>query len=44
MTITEFHGVDSVDEARIIEVGTPEHFLQNPESERTRRFLDQILH
>jgi aspartate/glutamate/glutamine transport system ATP-binding protein len=33
-----------MDEGRIIEVGTPEHFFQNPENERTRRFLNQILH
>jgi ABC-type polar amino acid transport system ATPase subunit len=33
-----------MDEGRIIEVGTPEHFFQNPENERTKRFLDQILH
>ena len=37
-------GIDfSVDEGRIIEVGTPEHFFQNPRNERTKRFLDQIL-
>jgi polar amino acid transport system ATP-binding protein len=34
----------SVDEGRIIEVDTPEHFFQNPQNERTMRFLDQILH
>ena len=33
-----------MDEGRIVEVGTPEHFFQNPENERTKRFLDQILH
>jgi putative glutamine transport system ATP-binding protein len=33
-----------MDEGRIIEVGTPEHFFKNPENERTKRFLDQILH
>jgi ABC-type dipeptide/oligopeptide/nickel transport system ATPase component len=33
-----------VDEGRIIEVGTPEQFFQNPRNERTKRFLDQILH
>jgi ABC-type polar amino acid transport system ATPase subunit len=33
-----------MDEGRIIEVGTPEHFFQNPQNERTKRFLDQILH
>ena len=33
-----------MDEGRIIEVGTPEHFFQNPQNERTKRFLNQILH
>ena len=33
-----------MDEGRIIEVGTPEHFFQNPRIEPTKRFLDQILH
>ncbi len=33
-----------MDEGRIVEVGTPEHFFQNPENERTKRFLAQILH
>jgi ABC-type polar amino acid transport system ATPase subunit len=33
-----------IEEGRIIEVGTPEHFFQNPQNERTKRFLDQILH
>ena len=33
-----------MDEGRIAEVGTPEHFFQNPENERTKRFLNQILH
>ena len=33
-----------MDEGRIIEVGTPEHFFHNPQNERTKRFLDQILH
>jgi putative glutamine transport system ATP-binding protein len=33
-----------MDEGRIIEVGTPEHFFKNPENERTKRFLSQILH
>jgi aspartate/glutamate/glutamine transport system ATP-binding protein len=32
-----------MDEGRIIEVGPPEHFFQNPENERTKRFLDRIL-
>ena len=38
------HRVIFMDEGRIVEVGTPEHFFQNPENERTKRFLDQILH
>ena len=29
---------------RIVEVGTPQHFFENPENERTKRFLNQILH
>jgi putative glutamine transport system ATP-binding protein len=33
-----------MDEGRIVEVGTPEHFFQNPQNERTKRFLAQILH
>ncbi|TCJ20109.1 amino acid ABC transporter ATP-binding protein [Rubrobacter taiwanensis] len=33
-----------MDEGRIIEVGSPEHFFRNPENERTRRFLSRILH
>lgn len=32
-----------MDEERIIEVGTPEHFFQNPQRARTKRFLAQIL-
>jgi aspartate/glutamate/glutamine transport system ATP-binding protein len=33
-----------MDEGCIVEVGTLEHFFQNPQNERTKRFLDQILH
>jgi ABC-type polar amino acid transport system ATPase subunit len=33
-----------MDEGRIVEVGTPEHFFENPQHERTKRFLNQILH
>ncbi|MBA3792343.1 MAG: amino acid ABC transporter ATP-binding protein [Rubrobacter sp.] len=33
-----------MDEGRIVEVGPPEHFFQNPKHERTKRFLSQILH
>jgi aspartate/glutamate/glutamine transport system ATP-binding protein len=32
-----------MDEGRIVEVGPPEHFFENPENERTRRFLSRIL-
>jgi polar amino acid transport system ATP-binding protein len=32
-----------MDEGRIIEEGTPEHFFKNPTHERTKQFLSQIL-
>ncbi|MFW5748109.1 MAG: amino acid ABC transporter ATP-binding protein [Chloroflexota bacterium] len=32
-----------MDSGRIVEVGTPEHFFQNPQHERTKLFLSQIL-
>jgi ABC-type polar amino acid transport system ATPase subunit len=32
-----------MDEGRIVEVGTPEHFFQNPENDPPSAF-DQILH
>lgn len=32
-----------MDEGKIVEVGTPEHFFENPEHERTKLFLSQIL-
>jgi polar amino acid transport system ATP-binding protein len=32
-----------MDHGRIIEVGTPEHFFKNPQQERTKLFLSQIL-
>jgi polar amino acid transport system ATP-binding protein len=32
-----------MDEGRIIEEGTPEHFFQNPREERTKQFLSAIL-
>ncbi|WP_320169992.1 amino acid ABC transporter ATP-binding protein [Maridesulfovibrio sp.] len=32
-----------MDQGMIIEKGTPEHFFQNPESDRTKLFLSQIL-
>jgi polar amino acid transport system ATP-binding protein len=32
-----------MDEGRILETGTPEHFFKNPEHPRLRKFLDQIL-
>ena len=30
-------------DGEIIEVGTPEHFFENPQEERTKQFLSQIL-
>ena len=32
-----------MDDGRIIEVGTPEHFFEAPEQERTKQFLSKIL-
>jgi len=32
-----------MDQGQIVEVGTPEHFFQNPREERTRAFLSKIL-
>jgi len=32
-----------MDEGAIVEVGTPEHFFQNPTHDRTKLFLSQIL-
>jgi len=32
-----------MDEGAIVEVGTPEHFFTNPEHDRTKLFLSQIL-
>ena len=32
-----------MDDGRIVESGTPEHFFTNPENERTSAFLSQIL-
>ncbi len=32
-----------MDEGKIIEIGTPEHFFKNPSHERTKLFLNQIL-
>ncbi|WP_147821170.1 amino acid ABC transporter ATP-binding protein [Salidesulfovibrio onnuriiensis] len=32
-----------MDEGKIVEMGTPEHFFTNPEHERTKLFLSQIL-
>ena len=31
------------DEGKIVEEGTPEHFFNNPQEERTKLFLSQIL-
>jgi putative glutamine transport system ATP-binding protein len=33
-----------MDEGRIIEEGTPEHFFVEPREERTKQFLSKILH
>ncbi len=32
-----------MDEGKIIETGTPKHFFENPENERTKAFLSKIL-
>jgi polar amino acid transport system ATP-binding protein len=32
-----------MDEGRVVEVGTPEHFFKNPTHDRTKLFLSQIL-
>jgi ABC-type polar amino acid transport system ATPase subunit len=32
-----------MDEGRIVEEGTPEHFFQAPREERTKAFLSQVL-
>ena len=32
-----------MDEGKIIEVGTPEHFFTEPREERTKLFLKQVL-
>lgn len=32
-----------MDAGRVVEIGTPEHFFQDPQHERTRLFLSQIL-
>src|SRR6266849_3896403 len=32
-----------MDEGRVIEEGTPEHFFQSPDNERTQQFLSKIL-
>jgi polar amino acid transport system ATP-binding protein len=32
-----------MDEGKIVEVGTPEHFFKNPTHDRTKLFLSQIL-
>jgi ABC-type polar amino acid transport system ATPase subunit len=32
-----------MDDGRIIEEGTPEHFFQSPAHERTQAFLSKIL-
>ena len=37
------HRVIFMDEGRIVEEGTPEHFFTNPQDERTKAFLNEIL-
>ena len=37
------HRVIFMDEGRIVEEGTPEHFFTNPRDERTKAFLNEIL-
>jgi putative glutamine transport system ATP-binding protein len=32
-----------MDDGQIIEEGTPEHFFEEPEHERTKQFLSKIL-
>jgi ABC-type polar amino acid transport system ATPase subunit len=32
-----------MDAGEVVEVGTPEHFFVNPQHERTKLFLSQIL-
>ena len=32
-----------MDEGKIVEVGTPEHFFTNPQEDRTKLFLKQVL-
>ncbi|WP_028574779.1 amino acid ABC transporter ATP-binding protein [Desulfonatronovibrio hydrogenovorans] len=32
-----------MDEGKVVETGTPEHFFQSPEHPRTKKFLSQIL-
>jgi general L-amino acid transport system ATP-binding protein len=32
------------DEGQVVEQGTPEQIFENPQSERTKMFLSQILH
>ena len=32
-----------VDDGQIVEEGTPEHFFENPQHERTKDFLSKIL-
>ena len=37
------HRVIFMDEGKIVEEGTPEHFFVNPDHDRTKLFLKQIL-
>lgn len=37
------HRMVFMDEGEVVEVGTPQHFFENPQEERTKLFLSQIL-
>jgi polar amino acid transport system ATP-binding protein len=32
-----------MDQGKVVEVGTPEHFFTSPQEERTKLFLKQVL-
>lgn len=38
------HRIAFMDHGRVVEVAPPDVFFQNPQHQRTRQFLDQILH
>ena len=35
--------IDEAQDGQVVEVGTPEHFFENPQEDRTKLFLSQIL-